>query len=90
MLRASSIRLADPAEAEREYAITLCPWDELPAADVLVRAVSHRALLARPLADLLAKVKPRGCFIDAKSRFDPLPLREAGLHLWQLWRLWRL
>ncbi len=76
--------VADPADAEHEYGIRLWPWDELPAGEALVCAVSHRALLGRPLDDFLAKLKPQGCFIDVKSHFDPLPLRAAGLRVWRL------
>ena len=38
----------------------------------------------RPLADYLAKVVERGCFIDVKSQFDMTALQRAGLTVWRL------
>ena len=54
------------------------------SAEAIISAVSHQALLARPLADLRTKVVDNGCFIDIKSHFDPRPLTEDGLHVWRL------
>jgi len=76
--------LAEPEEAVREYGLTLAGWDELPEADALVVAVAHRDFTGRPLRDLLAKVKPGGCFIDIRSAFDAEAIRAAGRHLWRL------
>jgi len=76
--------VADPKEAHHEYGVTLESWENLPCADAIVAAVSHRELLARPLSDLLSKIVKRGCFIDVKSQFDQVALREAGLTVWRL------
>lgn len=76
--------VADPKEAQHEYGVTLESWENLPRADAIVAAVSHRELLARPLSDLLSKVVEKGCFIDVKSQFDPVALCEAGLTVWRL------
>ena len=50
----------------------------------VVVAAAHRAFAERPLADLIAKVKPGGCFIDVQSRFDRVALAKAGLAVWRL------
>ncbi len=76
--------IANPAEAMREYAIPLAPWDRLPAADALVAAVSHRGYLAMPLADILAKLGAGGIFVDVKSAYDRHAIRAAGFRLWRL------
>ena len=76
--------VADPDEARHEYGIELIGWDDLPPADAIVVAVAHREFLARPLTDLLARVKPGGCFIDVKSTFDLPALRKSGLTCWRL------
>ena len=76
--------VADAAEALHEYGIVLQSWSELPRADAIVAAVSHRELVARPLADFQSKVVPNGVFIDVKSQFSESALREAGLHVWRL------
>jgi UDP-N-acetyl-D-galactosamine dehydrogenase len=74
----------DAAEARHEYGLELEPWDTLPRADAIVVAVAHRQFVARPLADYLAKVIDKGCFIDVKSQFDMAALRRAGLTVWRL------
>jgi len=76
--------LPDAGEARNEYGLELEPWDALPRADAVVVAVAHKQFVARPLADYLAKVKEKGCFIDVKSRFDMAALQRAGLTVWRL------
>src|SRR5471030_1388942 len=76
--------VADPAAAQHEYVISLDSWDALPQADGLVLAVPHRELAALGLADVMAKLKPGGCFIDIKSQFHAESLREAGFRVWRL------
>jgi UDP-N-acetyl-D-glucosamine/UDP-N-acetyl-D-galactosamine dehydrogenase len=76
--------VADPKEAQHEYGVALETWENLPTADAIVVAVSHRELLSRPLSDFLAKVAKKGCFIDVKSQFDHAALCEAGLTVWRL------
>ena len=76
--------VADGREALEEYGLILESWEQLPRAEAIISAVSHQALLTRPLADFRAKVVDNGCFIDIKSHFDPRPLTEDGLHVWRL------
>ncbi len=76
--------LADADEAMHEYGIKLDTWEELPQANALIAAVSHRELVAKGLQELLHKVVKNGCFIDIKSNYDPAALREAGLSVWRL------
>ncbi|HZV65395.1 MAG TPA: nucleotide sugar dehydrogenase, partial [Telluria sp.] len=71
-------------EAQHEYGITLESWDSLPRADALVAAVSHKELLARPQAELAAKLNAGGCFIDVKAQFDQKALTAAGFSVWRL------
>jgi UDP-N-acetyl-D-galactosamine dehydrogenase len=82
------VRVFDPvasaAEAQHEYGIKLDRWEDLPQADAIVAAVPHKEIMARPLADLQAKLNPNGCFIDVKSQFDKLALQEAGFSVWRL------
>ena len=84
----AEVHVHDPAcdaeEARHEYGLELESWDALPRADAVVVAVAHRQFLARPIADFLAKVAERGCFIDVKSQFDIAALRQAGLTVWRL------
>jgi UDP-N-acetyl-D-galactosamine dehydrogenase len=76
--------VADAGEAMHEYGVELKSWDALPQADAIIAAVSHKELLARPLADFEAKLNKGGCFIDVKSLFDQTALRDAGFSVWRL------
>ncbi|PWB59896.1 MAG: nucleotide sugar dehydrogenase [Nitrosomonadales bacterium] len=76
--------VADAGEARHEYGLELESWENLPQAEAIVAAVSHRELLARPLSDFRSKVTGKGCFIDVKSQFDQMALHEAGISVWRL------
>jgi len=76
--------VADPAEAMHEYGLMLTPWDELPRADAIVSAVAHRALRARSVDDLAAKLMPNGVYVDVKSQVDAAALRSRGVQVWRL------
>jgi UDP-N-acetyl-D-galactosamine dehydrogenase len=77
--------LAKPEDAMHEYGLTLTDWDDLPhEADAIVAAVSHGVFKARPLSDLLARLKPGGVFMDIKSAYDRKAIEAAGVRLWRL------
>jgi UDP-N-acetyl-D-galactosamine dehydrogenase len=76
--------VASAAEAKHEYNIDLVSWEDLPRADAVIAAVSHKELLARPLTDLQSKMNAGGCFIDVKSQFDQKAITEAGFSVWRL------
>jgi UDP-N-acetyl-D-galactosamine dehydrogenase len=76
--------VADPQDAAHEYGISLKTWDELPQADAIVAAVSHKAYLSMPQTDLLAKLKPGGVFVDVKSAYDAIAITASGFSLWRL------
>lgn len=76
--------VADPQNAAHEYGIPLVAWDDLPKADAMVAAVSHKKYLAMPQTDLLAKLKPGGVFVDVKSAYDAAAIEAAEYKLWRL------
>ena len=77
--------LAEPDEALHEYGITLIEWGQLPQnADAIVAAVSHAEYTTKPLASLLAPLKPGGVFIDIKSAYLPEAITAAGACVWRL------
>ena len=76
--------VAIPEEARHEYNLELESWENLPQADAIIVAVAHRQFIEMPLTDFQGKVADKGCFIDVKSQFDPLRLREAGFNVWRL------
>ena len=71
-------------EALREFNIRLRSWDELPRAEALVVAVAHRRFVALDIASMQGKLRPGGCFVDVKSKFDRDLLVSAGYHVWRL------
>lgn len=76
--------VADAKEAHHEYGLELKTWENLPRAEAIVAAVSHREFLARPLSGFISKVVENGCFIDVKSQYDQTALRNSGLSVWRL------
>jgi UDP-N-acetyl-D-galactosamine dehydrogenase len=76
--------VADAKEARHEYGLELESWENLPRAEAVIAAVSHRELIARPLTDFQSKLLQNGCFIDVKSQFDQTALRDAGYSVWRL------
>ena len=76
--------MAEARDAHEEYGIDLVSWQDLPQADALVAAVSHKPYLDMPLSEILAKVRPGGVFIDIKSAYDASALNAAGRKVWRL------
>lgn len=76
--------IADAAEARLEYGVELMAWDSLPQADAVIVAVAHAPLLSHPHSVYAEKLKPGGCFIDVKARFDNNKLNAAGFAVWRL------
>ncbi|MDO9450123.1 MAG: nucleotide sugar dehydrogenase [Rugosibacter sp.] len=75
---------ADPDEALHEYGVRLFAWDDLPRADAIVAAVSHRPLLTLSVEEIAHKLIKGGCFIDVKAAFDTDAMQAAGLRVWRL------
>ena len=75
---------ADADEAMHEYGVRLFGWDELPRADAIVAAVSHRELLQLTAEDFQKKLIKGGCFMDVKACFDQQSLEDAGIKVWRL------
>jgi len=75
---------ADAEEALHEYGVKLLQWDELPRADAIVAAVSHRAYKSLTPDAIGQKLSPGGAFIDVKSAFDAKALKNTGFTIWRL------
>ncbi|MFO1346769.1 MAG: nucleotide sugar dehydrogenase [Rhodocyclaceae bacterium] len=75
---------ADPEEAMHEYGVRLFKWEDLPRADAIVAAVSHRELTALPVEDIQKKLIKGGCFVDVKACFDEKALTAEGIRVWRL------
>jgi UDP-N-acetyl-D-glucosamine/UDP-N-acetyl-D-galactosamine dehydrogenase len=76
--------VADPAQAHREYGVTLEPWDRLPRADAIVAAVAHSVFRARPLDEVLGKLAQGGLYVDVKCQVSEAALRTRGFSVWRL------
>lgn len=74
----------DPEEALHEYGVRLIAWNDLPRADAIVAAVSHRQFTMLGVEDFQQKLIKGGCFIDVKACFDPKPFTAAGIKVWRL------
>ena len=66
--------VADPREAQSEYGIRLCDWDEICGLDALVVAVAHKPFHHRLNTALYDCVRPGGVVMDVKSLLDPATL----------------
>ncbi len=75
---------ADPDEAMQEYGVRLLPWEDLPRADAIVSAVSHKQFTSFSVEDFQKKLIKGGCFIDVKSFFNPIEFEQAGIKVWRL------
>jgi UDP-N-acetyl-D-galactosamine dehydrogenase len=75
---------AEADEAMHEYGVRLLPWKDLPKADAIVAAVSHREFMALSTADIASKLAKGGAFIDVKAAFDEKALQAAGFKVWRL------
>ena len=75
---------ADPDEAMHEYGVRIFAWDDLPRADAIVAAVSHKQFTSLPVDDFVAKLIKGGCFIDVKACFDKPGLEQHGIRVWRL------
>lgn len=76
--------VADEAEAQHEYGVSLASWDALPRAAAVVLAVAHEAFVRMDPADIVNKMKPGGVLVDVKSQADVGAYEERGVTVWRL------
>lgn len=76
--------IANQHEAGLEYGIELKAWHDLPSADAMVAAVSHREYLQMPLRALAEKLKPGGLFVDIKAAWPAAEVAALGYRGWRL------
>ena len=76
--------VADAGDARHEYGVELVGWNELPRAGAIIAAVPHRALLQRPIDQVLEKLIPGGVYADVKCTADQHALQERGVTVWRL------
>lgn len=79
--------LADPAEAQHEYGLTLTTLDEAGHVDAIICAVSHRAYAAftpQSFARLCSNGNGQGTLVDVKNLYKRTEIEQAGLLYWSL------
>jgi UDP-N-acetyl-D-galactosamine dehydrogenase len=76
--------VADPAEAVREYGITLAPLAELAPANGVIVAVAHAAFAELGAPDYLKLMAGRPVLIDVKGVCDRTGFKAEGIDLWRL------
>jgi UDP-N-acetyl-D-glucosamine/UDP-N-acetyl-D-galactosamine dehydrogenase len=76
--------VADSAECEHEYGVRLTKWDDLPKANAIVAAVSHKEYAAMGVPRIVERLVRGGVFADVKSFYASEQVEEAGARLWRL------
>jgi len=76
--------LADPAEAQHEYAVTLVPFEQLEPAAAVVVAVAHAAYCDLKPDAFKRLMNGRPLLVDVKGVFEREPYEQAGFTLWRL------
>ncbi|PLW81539.1 nucleotide sugar dehydrogenase [Kineobactrum sediminis] len=75
---------ASSAEAEAEYGVSLCPWDELAPAHAVVLAVPHEEYLAKGIGLVTPLLAPNGVVMDIKGVLNRSEAHAQGVALWRL------
>ncbi|PWK09686.1 nucleotide sugar dehydrogenase [Tumebacillus permanentifrigoris] len=76
--------LGDPEQAAHEFGVNLVQMEELPAADAVVYAVSHRSYGELGWAGVSGLLKNgQGVVVDLKHQLDPTCTPD-GIQLWRL------
>ncbi|MCB1706692.1 MAG: nucleotide sugar dehydrogenase [Halioglobus sp.] len=76
--------LADPAEAQAEYGITLCDRQDLKNCQAVILAVPHAQYLQESVSAFAAMMDEGATLIDIKCVLDRKELEAAGLNVWRL------
>lgn len=76
--------MADPAEAQAEYGITLCSRQDLRNCQAVILAVPHSQYLQWDVAEYGAMMVAGATLIDIKSVLDRARLQQAKLNVWRL------
>jgi UDP-N-acetyl-D-glucosamine/UDP-N-acetyl-D-galactosamine dehydrogenase len=76
--------LANAAEAQLEYGITLCALEDLKKCQAVILAVPHAQYLKWSVAEFGAMMDQDATLIDIKSVIDRGALEKAKLNVWRL------
>jgi len=76
--------LADPAEALREYSVTLVPFEKLKTAEALVVAVAHQQYRELSVETLRGLMNSDPLLIDIKGVYNRIDLIKSEIKAWRL------
>lgn len=76
--------VADPVEAQAEYGVALCDWNDLPEADAVILAVGHQTYRMLGPEDLATIMATGAVLMDVRSVLDRESFARAGIDLWRL------
>ena len=77
--------MADPAEVNHYYGLTVTPVQDIQEVDAVIVAVAHQAYQHLGLAGMAGLCrKGRPIVVDVKAIFDPEEARRLGIHYWRL------
>ena len=84
-----SDKWADRDIAEREYGISLTPFEELPKADCIIVAVGHNEYRSMSMMQINEMFKhdipnEEKVFVDVKSLYRMDELKASGMRFWRL------
>jgi UDP-N-acetyl-D-galactosamine dehydrogenase len=77
--------MADPAEVNHYYGLTVTPVQDIQEVDAVIIAVAHEAYQHLGLAGMSGLCRSgRPIVVDVKAIFDPEEARRLGIHYWRL------
>ena len=76
--------LAESSEAQAEYGITLCDWQDLRACQSVILAVPHAQYLKMDVSEFGAMMDQGATLIDIKCVLDRKAVAAANLNVWRL------
>jgi len=76
--------IADSAECEHEYGVSLTPLNEVPRCAAIVACVAHKEYGELGVPQLAEKLEPGGVFVDVQCQFKPAEIEEISARLWRL------
>lgn len=76
--------LADVAEAQQYYDVSLCNWKDLVDLDAIILCVSHKEYKELSIEDYKTMLNPGAVLMDVKSSVDENLFKQAGINLWRL------
>jgi UDP-N-acetyl-D-galactosamine dehydrogenase len=77
--------MADPAEVNHYYGLTVMPVQDIQEVDAVIVAVAHQAYQHLGLAGIAGLCrKGRPIVVDVKAIFDPEEARRLGIRYWRL------